>query len=443
MKKRLAAARAAVATALARMEAADQAITDAGDDADLDALRAEFDASLADHAAAVAEYDRVKTVADARAALPADAGGDDGGTVRVGDEPLTYAKGNGQSIFRDMLRVEKTGDPQAAARLARHMDEMRVEQPEKFDLSSTDAAGGQLIAPVFLQDMFVDLARAGRTVANVIGSHDLPPNTDSINLPTLATGVTVATQADNAAVSETDATFGTLAADVKTIAGMQDMSQQLFDRSVPGVDEVVFVDLVKAYNGALDSKVITNATANNLGLLDVSGINAVTYTDASPTLGELYPKIADGVQQIATGIFMPAQAIFMHPRRWAFCLSQVDSTGRPLVSPYAPQNAAGTFGGQVAEGPVGSIQGLPVYVDPNIPTNLGAGTNEDRIIIVRTDELLLWEDASGPYLETFRDVGSGTLTVRVRLHNYWAQLHARRPKAISVISGTGLVTPTF
>jgi hypothetical protein len=50
---------------------------------------------------------------------------------------------------------------------------------------------------------------------------------------------------------------------------------------------------------------------------------------------------------------------------------------------------------------------------------------------------------SGPYLETFRDVGSGTLTVRFRLHNYWAQINERRPKAISVISGTGLVAPTF
>jgi hypothetical protein len=63
--------------------------------------------------------------------------------------------------------------------------------------------------------------------------------------------------------------------------------------------------------------------------------------------------------------------------------------------------------------------------------------------VIRADELYLWEDPAGPYIETFRDVGSGTLTVRFRLHNYWAQLNARRPKAISVVSGTGLAAPTF
>jgi hypothetical protein len=140
---------------------------------------------------------------------------------------------------------------------------------------------------------------------------------------------------------------------------------------------------------------------------------------------------------------MPPTAIFMHPRRWASILAASDTASRPLVTPYAPQNAVGDFGGVVSQGLVGSMQGLPVYVDANIPSTLGSGTNEDRIIIVRTDECFVYEESSGPYLETFRDVGSGTLTVRFRLHNYWAQINERRPKAISVIAGTGLVTPTF
>jgi hypothetical protein len=108
-----------------------------------------------------------------------------------------------------------------------------------------------------------------------------------------------------------------------------------------------------------------------------------------------------------------------------------------------PQNSEGVQNGVVAQGPVGSLQGLPVWVDPNIPITDGAGTNQDSIIIAHRPDLFLWEDPAGPYLETFRDVGSGTLTVRFRLHNYYAQVHARRPKAISVISGTGLATPSF
>ena len=106
-----------------------------------------------------------------------------------------------------------------------------------------------------------------------------------------------------------------------------------------------------------------------------------------------------------------------------------------------PSNAAGTQSGVVAEGAVGSIQGIPVFVDPNIPTTVN--TNQDQIRVVHRPVLYLWEDQGGPYLDTFRDVGSGNLNVRFRLFNYYAQCHARRPKAISILSGTGLAAPSF
>ena len=151
------------------------------------------------------------------------------------------------------------------------------------------------------------------------------------------------------------------------------------------------------------------------------------------------------IRQIHEGVFLPPTAIIMAPRRWAWILASLDGNNRPLIVPQAqgPFNAAGEFGGVVSQGGVGSVQGIPVYTDPNVPTTLGSGTNEDRIIIVRREECFLYEDASGPHVETFRDVGSGTLTVRFRLHNYYAQINERRPKAISVVSGTGLVTPSF
>jgi HK97 family phage major capsid protein len=258
-------------------------------------------------------------------------------------------------------------------------------------------------------------------------------------------GTTVATQADGGAVSETDSMFDLITADVLTLAGQQDVSRQLVDRSIPGVDEVLFSDLARAYHFNLDTAVLNSSTASNLGVLQVSGLNSVTYTTSTPTLSGLYSKIADAIQQIGVGIFMPATHIVMHPRRWAFCLASSDGNNRPLIVPTAqgPFASAGQTGGVVAEGPVGSIQGLPVYIDANLPIALGASTTEDRIIVFAQPELYLWEDQSGPYLETFRDVLNGTLGVRFQIHNYWAQLFARRPKAISVISGSGLAAPSF
>ena len=162
-------------------------------------------------------------------------------------------------------------------------------------------------------------------------------------------------------------------------------------------------------------------------------------------MATLYPKISDAIQLIHTNLYLPPDAIIMHPRRWASILAGVDGSNRPLVVPaaQAPQNAVAGFGGVVSEGYVGQLQGLPVFVSPNVVTTAGASTNEDKIIVLRRSESYIWEDPSGPYLETFRDVGSGTLTVRFRLHNYFAQQHERRPKSISLISGTGLVAPSF
>lgn len=437
------------------VDAAATAVVDADEGADTDSLEAALKTAEAEFTAAETAAndakDRVelfKRTAEARnIALPDLADEPEAGAeharVKGAKAELTYRRGGEHSLFRDLYARDVRNDSAAAERLGRHMEEMEAEGV--YDLSSTDSAGGYLVAPLYLQEEFVDRATAGRVIANAIGSRNLPPNTDSINIPKISTGTSVENQADNETVAETDATFGTLAADVKTKAGLQDVSQQLVDRSVPGIDEVIYADLTKQYAVRFDQDVINSATANNLGVLQVSGINAITYTDSTPTLSELYPKVAAGFAGINEGIFLPGDAIFMHPRRWAFCLASQDSQNRPLIVPLAnaPMNAAGTTDGQAATGLVGTMQGAPVYVDPNIPTNLGAGTNEDRIIIVRRDELFIWEDPAGPYLETFRDVGSGSMTVRFRLHNYWAQLHARRPKAISVISGTGLATPTF
>jgi HK97 family phage major capsid protein len=448
----------------ASLQAARDAIKEAGPDADLDKLELSFTEAEESYTNAKDSYSKaVERQHRARQKFELEQRAMDADKLlngpqarlaeaKVGKEPLTYRRNGNFSMFTDLYRVSKSGDSQAGERLTRHAREMAFERGLKtgdlpadarFDLSSTDSAGGYLVAPLYLQDQFVDYARAGRVVADALGPRQLPPNTDSINLPTMTGGTAVGVQADNASVTETDATFSTISGDVKTVAGLQDVSQQLVDRSVPGIDEVIFADLAKSYAVKLDTDVINSSTANNLGLLQVSGINSITYTDASPTVPELYPKLADAIRQIHEGIFMPPTAIFMHPRRWAWILSGLDGQNRPLITPYAPQNAAGDHGGVVSQGVVGSVQGVPVFTDPNIPSTLGSGTNEDRIVVVRTDECFLYEDNSGPYLETFRDVGSGNLTVRFRLHNYWAQINARRPKAISVISGTGLASPSF
>lgn len=367
--------------------------------------------------------------------------------VRVGNEPLTYRRGGPHSYFRDLVlsRQEGGADAGALERLQRHAVEVQTLREQagletRVNMNRTDGTGGEFVPPLWLIDQYVALARAGRVTADLCRKMPLPPGTDSINLPAVTGGSSTAEQADGGSVSKTDITTGSRSAAVTTIAGQQVFAIQLLDQSPGNVDEVVFADLVADLAVRVNAYVLNKAA---IGILNVTGLNAVAYTDTTPTVPELYPKVADGIQQIHTNRFLPPQAHVMHPRRWAWHLAALDSSNRPLVvpNPQGPQNAFAGMTDVRAEGSVGTLQGLPVYSDPTIPINLGAGTNEDRIITARFDDLYLWE--SEIRTRVLFETDADTLSVRLQVWEYLAFMGNRYPKAITVIAGTGLITPAF
>jgi HK97 family phage major capsid protein len=292
---------------------------------------------------------------------------------------------------------------------------------------------------------YVALARAGRPTANLCNMQTLPAGTDSINVPKVSTGTAVAIQtADNAAISETDLADTSVTANVKTIAGQQDIAIQALEQSPVNFDQIIFGDLIADFATKLNVQVISgsNASGQVKGIRNATGINAITYTDVTPTVGELYSKLADAIQQIHTNRYQPPTAIVMHPRRWAWMLAALDTTNRPLVVPNqnGAMNAIGVLSNVDSQQVVGSVQGLPVITDPSIPTTVGAGT-EDVIIVMRGNDANLWE--SSIKTRVLPDVGSANLTVRLQVYGYLAFTAERYPKSFSVVSGTGLIAPTF
>jgi len=456
--------RDAVRSAVTKMEDAYKAFDEAPEDAtDIDELRAAFEAATAEHRAAKQRLEGAEAVEEARKAAPIEPVEDDqpaseergapSPKVRVGDEPHTYEKHGRHSFLGDMYAARITGNRKAEERLHRHQHEMDVDgRGEERALSSTDSEGGYLVAPLYLQNEFVTLARAGRPTANAVRSLPLPANTDSINIPKMESGTATEGQKDNEAVKSTDATFGTLEAPVRTVSGQQDMSRQVFDRSLPAVEDLILADLAADYATKVDVDVLSGSgTAPHVkGILTVSGTNVVTYTDSEPTLAKLYPKGSDAIQRIYTGRYMPPSAWIMHPRRWAWFQSALDTTNRPLalLGQNAPWNAAALVERLGPENVVGQWLGLPVIIDPSIPTTEKVKVGEaekaeaDPIICARLDDIYLWEEGD-INRATYFEVLSGSLGVRVQVYGYLAFLAERYKKAISVISGSGLIAPAF
>lgn len=353
----------------------------------------------------------------------------------VKKEARTYSPENRDASFlADAFAAKFNNDWQAQERLARHMNEERV---ERRDVTSANFAG--LVVPQYLTELAAPLARAGRPVADIARKHALPAAGLTISISKVTTGSSTAAQTEGAAVSETNMDDTKLDISVVTIAGQQTVSRQALERGT-GVDALVMNDLIRSYHTTLDAAVVAE--------IQSSAGQSVTATDASPTVAELYPKLLDAIQKVQTTYFGNPNVIVMHPRRLAWILAALDSTNRPLAVPVpqSPMNALAVGdGGVVRYANSGyAIAGLPVVTDANVTTAAGAGTNEDVIYIGDTNELHLWEEGDGaPMYLRFDQPKAAELDVLAVVYGYSAYTAARYQNAWAKVTGTALVTPTF
>lgn len=360
--------------------------------------------------------------------------------VRVTRNEDVYRRNGEHSFFADLYARSIRQDTRAAERLEQHQRQVL----EHRDITASSLAG--MVAPVYLVEEYAALARAGRPFANSLNARPLPPEGVSFTLPRITTGSAGAQTSEGSGWNEQDIAVTNLTRTVELTTAQQDMSRTLFERGGAIVDTAVMGDLTAAAEVALNVSLLNGSgtTPQHLGILQVAGINAVTYTDASPTVGEAWPKLADAIQRINAGRYMPATAIYMHPRRWGWITAAVDTAGRPLFDfTRTPPNVVMGLGVAAEYGQVvGTLMGLPVITDASIPTNLGAGTNEDIILVARTPDVLYWEDDLLQFtMEQALTTAPGQ--VRVACGRFALLMAGRYPVGISTIGGTGLVTPTF
>ena len=357
----------------------------------------------------------------------------------IKSEPRTYSAKGDHSFMRDAYSAQFNNDFAASERLSRHMNEEKI---ERRDVTSAAFAG--LIVPQFLTDLAAPFARAGRPFLDVARKHQLPAEGLTISISKVTTGSATAVQTEGSAVQETNMDDTKLDVNVVTVAGQQNVSRQAIERGT-NIDSLVMADLVSAYHTNLESLFVTTQASTSLTNVITQ---VVTYTDASPTVAELYPKIVDAIQRIQTNFFAGPNFILMHPRRLAFILAAVDDQKRPLAVPVPNFNGQPAFAsgnGAPVYGNSGyTMLGLPIITSANVITNNGTGTNEDVIIIGNTQEAHLFEQGSGePMMLRFEQPKAAELDITMIVYGYSAFTADRYNKAFALVGGTGLVTPTF
>lgn len=436
-----------------------------------------IDATLDQHQASLAEAQeeerREQRAAELRRELvPAGTRGADrpAGGAQVTAEERTYTAEKdrrGQaSFFVDAFRMQHQSDLSARSRLERHAQEVTVEgELQQRALATSGLAG--LVIPQYLIDLAARVIRSGRPFANAMTRLPLPEQGMSLIIPRGTTGAAVASQAtENTLLQNTDEVWANLTVPVVTIGGQQDVSRQSLERGTPGIDQIVYMDLAGAYHSELDRQVITGSGASNqmLGVLNTSGIAAATAYGAALTFGNFNRKLAGVIASIAgVGSGIAPGLIAMNPRRWGWLTAEVDTSGRPLISPTAngPTNAGGinlnpgAYGGDGSADDlrtteiVGSLQGLPTTTDSNLPTNVGT-VSEDIVVVGDPRHALLWEDGDGmPRQLRFEETKGNQLTVNLVVYAYAAFTAGRYPQAfgklggLDVTAGQGQIAPVF
>jgi HK97 family phage major capsid protein len=345
--------------------------------------------------------------------------------ARVIREAATYRPDSEHSFVADLL-TSMDGDPAAEERIKRHRREMAdvsVLDPERRDITSGTLNG--LVPPSYITESFAAAVRGKRVVADFIRA-DLGPEGMSVIVPAVTTATTAASQTTQGVTipTPTDPAITDRTANVVTIMASAIVSRQAFQRA-DTFDRLIVDELGGVLAQQIEVQTLNGSGASGqmLGILGASGVQTVTYTSGSPTSAELSSRTAALLSSCSVAGLCDALA--MHPRRWLYFSSRTEAGFDQALQIPQPGDPEGT---------VARLHGVPILTTPSMPTNLGAGTNEDRIIALHRGDFRLFEEP----VVVDRIEQYGPSTVRVTVRRYCA-LVARTAAAAGVISGTGLL----
>ena len=274
-------------------------------------------------------------------------------------------------------------------------DAQLVVQAALADNTTTTAAG--LVPTRFMTEVIAVLDDS-RPFIDSITRDALPEDGMDFKIPRRTQAPSVAEQAaEGDEVSSTAFELDYLTVDVKTFGGGQRISRQLIERSDPAVLDRLIIEMAAQYAQKTDAFAFTQATSGQ------------GTSDATTLYGSIVKGIADsyGVMRFSPNRLLvgPSGTGSFH---WDDLLGALDGDDRPLYAAAIPSNAAGL----VSQGSTqGTVAGLQLVVDPNIPTSSNARVYPSAFAT-------FYEAAGAPVNVSVQDVS--TLEVEVAVYGYVA-----------------------
>ena len=161
------------------------------------------------------------------------------------------------------------------------IQERNLVQQQRVMTVGTDTAGGHLKGVDHLAGSFIDRLRS-RALLGSLGAQFLPGLVGDVDIPRLDAGATFYWLAEDADVTDSDGTLGSVALAPKTVAGSVPMSRKLLKQSAPSIEGLMLNDLVIGAALAIDAAGFegTGSSGQPLGIVNQTGINTQTIADA-------------------------------------------------------------------------------------------------------------------------------------------------------------------
>lgn len=257
-----------------------------------------------------------------------------------------------------------------------------------------------LTLPQTINEFVVDTF-ATRPTIDAIGVQSLEGISGmSYNIPTMVGGTapTVADTNEGAAPSETGMTSSYQTVQINKFMGLQRVSFELMERSLPSFGELMLRELQKAYSKATDTAVIAALTAGGTQATaasgDIAGLQAFIATEGPAAY-------------IGTGGDYATELV-ASSAWWTALLSANDSTDRPLFPTLGPVNTPGAASAQSSSA---NVFGTNFRVDHNIAT---AGLIDESAFLIAPASVEIRETPTTQLRVNVLTTGE----IEVSLHGY-------------------------
>ena len=335
-----------------------------------------------------------------------------------------YSPTSDRSFFRDLDR-RRSADPEPSKNLHYHANlEAERAQFEGRALAATGLGG--LVPPSYLLSQMSTALRASSPLVDLIGQPlpELDETThngggQAVLISKFTTGAAASVVAENSAVNSVDIVSTALTVPVGAVTASVSVSRIAVERGK--VDNEIAAELFAALNAETERLVINGVAAGqvNAGLLQAASTTPITYTSASPTAITALPKIGAALTASSANFQRgTADVILSHPRffHWLGTVGEV-------VEPPLDWDKM-TFAANI----VGSTA---------VPTNLGVGTNETRLITFPRGAVYcgITEPLVDKLMDGTNAAGNATIVFVARRYLAFQVIW---PTAVAVISGTGM-----